>query len=436
MLELAESILKRREELRYFFENGSRNDLKVYGLRVKEYYDTQKVENLVNSIKELEEDIEALSNLMIETKIVEEKKEIEEEKATKGKEKEELLKQLEGLFEGNKPLNQDSQTEEDKRLVDTNRNHRSKPDFEAKISKIQGKSWESIKHSLSSLLSPIIDPGNPPEETIVDFPEFDSMVEEIVKVEEATLHEEKTPKYQHYYKASQRMADVTFRSGLFLLHKASHIIGASEEHADKGINTWSLAQAYQGSLICVHAILKCLGIEVIAYKGMSFIVNCWPSKTNNEVVDDGEIKISILRFDHKIEHRHTWDLFKRILSSYRIETWDDDLVKLIISMENGHFGFQRNYINYWGGGWIYSDLHDYENIDDFGKKINEYTKLEDRELKSDFTISFAQLLLNMAVEIITDVGIKTNAVKLELDMLLKFLNSPERHPLFNSNFSK
>src|SRR5438045_8161508 len=45
-----------------------------------------------------------------------------------------------------------------------------------------------------------------------------------------------------------------FNEGVFLLHKARHILGAAEMHANDGISTWSLSSAYQGAFFAGKSV--------------------------------------------------------------------------------------------------------------------------------------------------------------------------------------
>jgi hypothetical protein len=66
------------------------------------------------------------------------------------------------------------------------------------------------------------------------------------------------------------------REGIFLLHKAAHVLGAAECQAYQGAPTWSLSTGYQAAFFCMESILRLLGIAIIEVNNKTFTVDVWP----------------------------------------------------------------------------------------------------------------------------------------------------------------
>src|SRR2546421_4690584 len=114
---------------------------------------------------------------------------------------------------------------------------------------------------------PSIDPaGEKPSTSVEDVNGFEAIA--IQLREQATEHAEEHAKEQARKPKKERyipppitelvvvegIRSIVFWEGVFLLHKASHVVGCAEIGVKRGVKTWSLCDAYQGALFGAKAI--------------------------------------------------------------------------------------------------------------------------------------------------------------------------------------
>src|SRR4028118_1483157 len=80
--------------------------------------------------------------------------------------------------------------------------------------------------------------------------------------------------------AAKGIRTIVFWEGLFLLHKASHVVSCSEIGVKRGIKTWSLCDAYQGALFGAKAICYLLGVAFPEHGSKTVMLDVWPDDPN------------------------------------------------------------------------------------------------------------------------------------------------------------
>lgn len=310
---------------------------------------------------------------------------------------------------------------------------RGKKDFNTAIKKIKGKVWDVIKEKIIETLSTPFDPGNPisEDELITALPEFETIVNEIVYLETVTP-ESQTLNILFERDLSVISREFTLKYALYNFHKASHIIGAGEIHGNDGIKSWSLSSCYQGALLAAKSIINLLGVSINNFNGNDYLVDVWNSTNSN----NNRQLAGIIRFSYRLEHRHIWQLFKRLLNSCTVSVWNERYVEALSKIELENFPKQRNVLNYWYHRWIFDDLHHFDIDNKFGLHTEglEYG-IKTFNLKSDFSLSLAQIVLRMSYELIKDISDQTNLLKQEFDLIENFLKNEDRHPIYLRNFS-
>lgn len=301
--------------------------------------------------------------------------------------------------------------------------------FSSAIGKIQGKDWTLIKTESISSIPIISEAGRAPEETIDKMSELENLFKQIRSAEKSAQPNERLNIV--FDKPMPIVArQYCFHQGLFLLHKASHILSAAELHCDQGILSWSLSSAYQSAFLGVKSILYLLGLAIVPFENDFYLLDLW-RKIEKE---DQNITAGIIRFNYKIGHRNIWELFTRILNSYTIDVWPREITERLAAYSEQDFAKQRNELHYWSASWLYDDLHQFQIDPTFGYYPNGIkTGLAEFQLQSDFSLVLAQVILNLGIRLIDDISTETNAIRLERELIYSFLRNHDRHPIYNRN---
>jgi hypothetical protein len=327
------------------------------------------------------------------------------------------------------PIKQQSTQQED---ISERKFRRGTKDYHTSIRKVKGKVWDIIKTKwVESLATPFL-PGQPPnfEESIATLPEFSSISKEIIHLEETTPHEHSlNVLFERQINVISR--EYTLREALFSFHKASHIIGAGEFHADNCIKSWALSSCYQGAFLAARSIINLLGVSTVSFQNNEYLVDVW----NDANVADNKISAGIIRFSYQIQHRHIWALFKRLINSCTVELWNERYIQAINTIDIENFSKQRNVLNYWDHAWIFDDLHRFEYDSTFGiyPQGLEYG-ISYFNVQSDFSLALAQVILRMSFQLIKDLAQNTNLLRAEFDLLKAFISNQDRHPIYTRNF--
>src|SRR5438552_326767 len=95
--------------------------------------------------------------------------------------------------------------------------------------------WNSIVATWPQFVgAPIDPPGSAPELTLSDLLQQGGVLVNLPTKNELTSVDH--PRGEIPY--------IIFREAVFWLHKACHVLGASEAHVDMGMPTWSISAAY------------------------------------------------------------------------------------------------------------------------------------------------------------------------------------------------
>ena len=292
---------------------------------------------------------------------------------------------------------------------------------------ITHRAWQHIVDDWLNYLPDLDTAGSAPD---IDLDDFYLLQSAIKKQSSVDSFKDELDKLRAY----------TFHEGLFLLHKATHVVGASEIHAQQGMTTWSISSAYQGTLFGAKAIMHLLGIAITSQDNNNWIIDCY---TERQKLTSKEKKLGLkplpttLFFKtglRRIEHRHIWAIFQRIM---RVTKFSGDSIEMICdslsssSFDVLDFAKQRNMLHYDNHVWFFNDMFEYVVKNEFGFR-DQFTSEDFRYQRpdSDFSMVIALSIIHFGITLLTEIAAKTHKLDDELDLVRKIV-CPERHPILS-----
>lgn len=229
--------------------------------------------------------------------------------------------------------------------------------------------------------------------------------------------------------------EIVFREALLWMHKAFHVLGASEMHIDLGLPTWSISSAYQGAYFAARSIMAFLGMSVTEFGRVSVVVDIC---RNTQGMRPQRIDalgvfaedISFRSIGVLFDHRQMWLLFQRILRVSSCEVWPEGWANYFAQIDMADIPRQRNGLHYQLQYWIMDDLHDFVYSDEFSEIGPTGAG---RELfncaKENFSLVVCISLTRMAFLLFNDLCTLTDRLVKEQKKMTSAI-SFERHPLF------
>ena len=413
-----------------FKETETLEDVEQYQLFCKEYSLLKPIVDTVTKIRDFDREIEEYSSLLKTAKTNEDKKDIKD-----------IINSFRlQKIESNKTLDTKLSTKieiEDTPEVSLleKKTNSDKISFERVLKKIASKNWDELKINWVDSIPDFMPIAERNNENLSDLYGFDALIKELIFRNEELKSKGSNPTIVFKGKLGKRARSLTLEKGLYLLHKASHIISAGQLHARQGLKTWSLSSSYQGALLAARAIIALLGHSIEEIDRNSYILDCFGKGDKQITLSENEIYVDTIHYPYRIEHKQTWEILKRLLRSYKVDIWPKEMVITILDQDISNFSFQRNTIHYWNNSWIFDDLHNYDIDLKFGVNNPIYESIESFELKSDYSLSLSLILLNMGILLVNDLSKLTNKLKSENELFNNFLFESDRHPMYVENFS-
>lgn len=292
----------------------------------------------------------------------------------------------------------------------------------AKLQKIFPRKWGELKQKWLDYIPEIDEPGSVPQERVVNSIILRDHVAKIIDNQPFIIPED-IPEIKHF----------ALKEGLFWLHKAGNVIGASQIHINEGIKSWSLSSAYHSALFATKAILPFLGIVVTEFPERgSFLVDLW----SEEIAKKSKIRIrsydtiKVLKVC-RIEHRHIWTLLQRMLTitEFPVEVITLENVESLKSLAKNDFAKQRNKLHY-RPTWIFDDIHQQmfdSSFLNFESQLTDGSALSDPDI-DNFSFALAFVLMRMAIRMLVDIADFSPIIKTELDLLQSWLNKDFNKP--------
>lgn len=151
---------------------------------------------------------------------------------------------------------------------------------------------------------------------------------------------------------------LAFFDAAFAVAKAVHARRAADESIRAGMISWGCVDAYHSSLLSIKAVLALFGLSICNLKGRSFLVDIFPEfgtqqqskdfrKQNRGVADP----VAIIGNGKRIEQRHIWTIFNRLLNLPGFPEAADQCVADLQQFKYGAFHSARHNIIYESRSW-------------------------------------------------------------------------------------
>lgn len=296
---------------------------------------------------------------------------------------------------------------------------------------IPERSWNNLREKWLDNLPIIESPGSAPEHDLSD---FYLLEEELESRRKNGLYPGSS--FITLKKELKGLRPLIFREGLFLLHKASHVLGVAELQVRKGILTWSLSNAYQGGIFAARAIIRFLGVATVSIENKSWIIDIYPEleKLSSKERKRGLVPMPntfFILIRKRVENRHMWQLFQRLM---RVSKFHDEILnnlkKTFSDLDVSSFAKQRNRLHYSNHIWLFNDLYEFLEDTSFGlRDILPHIDLQLDDIVSDFTMILTFSIFHFGFSLLESLAEKTKKINAELD-LIKDSFSSKRHPIY------
>jgi hypothetical protein len=223
-----------------------------------------------------------------------------------------------------------------------------------------------------------------------------------------------------------------FQEGLRLAHKALHVLGCAETHADRGLRSWSLCSAYQASLFAGKSLLAFCGLGLAEISSKTLVVDVFPGPVERST-DYTDISIGFVAY--RLDHKDVWEVIQRLLGVTVCEVWPKDAVDKLKTIEEKRFAKQRNDIHYKNQYWPLPDLYDFDTTDPFG--IIKYWHVSSGDLdfdRPDISLVISYYFVRMTLALIQDLGRLSAKLRAEVDLFEKCIVAA-RHPYYHESLS-
>ena len=285
---------------------------------------------------------------------------------------------------------------------------------ERKSKKLCDRDWEKVRENWQAYIPTIHVAGTPSADEIGEMP---NLQVELQKVASDNLQLLDTPVLG--------LRQAILHEGIYLLHKAAHVLGAAQVHIDEGMCCWSVSTAYQGAFFAMNAVVHFLGIAVVESGNKTYLVDVWASDRKKKVkVKD--IK-TLLANTKRVEQRHMWYLFQRCLGiTVNANTfWDFGCVDALAQLDHKDFGRHRNDLHYGPQTWYGVDLHACFIDAAFGVHTGSMTDGSCIQVQNyGFSLLLGFVLFRMAYRMLAEIGASATAIQEELKLIAHWLSQP------------
>lgn len=281
--------------------------------------------------------------------------------------------------------------------------------FEKKLKRIDHRNWETIRGEWFQYLPNIQIPGQAP----------DFEISEIIGLDDIIL---KIPDDGEYKFELLGLREAIFHEGIYLLHKAMHVLGSAEVHINNGILSWSLSSGYHSAFFAVRAIICFLGISIAEVNDKMILIDIWPepeklSKTKMKKGYTPKAETKFLRMP-RLQHFHIWEIFQRILRVLTIDIWEQNFINFLITLKPKEFAWQRNTLHYKNNKWMFNDLHNPINNPSFSVRKNLIEDIETIDPTSDdFSVILGYLLSNFGYLLLKDIASNVPIISGEFELI-------------------
>ena len=235
------------------------------------------------------------------------------------------------------------------------------------------------------------------------------------------------PNGEHRFEPEVNPAAHVFHESIFSVHTAVRVSCTAAQQAADGLPTWAISTAYQGSMLALRALLGFCGIAYLEIEGCYFLMDALPSakkgkrKKRPPVQSDSINEVQLIKVA-RMEHRHWWLVFRRLLrtSADLFSCWHYPFDHALSQCEPSVLSRHRNELHY-RGAWFYDDLFNKLVLESFGRFDTEgceevVDKLQE-ENGSDGTLFLNQILLGISIAMLRDLATVSRRVEPEIELI-------------------
>lgn len=263
---------------------------------------------------------------------------------------------------------------------------------ERAIDKVRFRDWETVREQWLAYVPDITPSGSPPVLPLASVPGLAEYADAAANKRTIRISGE-----QNALRIS------LLWEGIYVLHKASHVIAAAGLQANQGLCTWSLSSFYQGGLFAAKAVLSLMGLGFPEFKGKTLLVDIWPEESPEQrrLRKRGFVPPPEAQLTHvpsRFDHHATWYALLRLVRTCRADIWPAEYVSALRLMKVGQMSDQRNAIHYRPAYWTFDDLHSPQSIIEFfhlERDANGSIFVEPE--REDFSLVLAVIVLHMAL---------------------------------------
>jgi len=229
------------------------------------------------------------------------------------------------------------------------------------------------------------------------------------------------------YEKIEGIREAIFGEGMYLTHKAAHVLGVAEMAANQGVLTWSLSESYEASLLAAKALITFCGLFLCEVSGRTLLIDLFPGGTEDSMY---EREAAFWLVGARLDHVSVWRLAQRALVKITKPVWPPTAVSKMRIVPVRNFGKQRNSLHYDNCSWILDDLHAFLVKGTFGeiKYWDENTGDYDFD-RDDISLVVGHYLVRLVLVALTDIERRTAKIHGEMDVLRSTIEKV-RHPLY------
>lgn len=287
--------------------------------------------------------------------------------------------------------------------------------------------WDKIRDSWIAFVPLIEAGGKPPPEELLLANALEALFPSGAPQKGAVSSLEGFPRAE--------LPEIVLREAIYWLHKATHVLGASEKHIEDGLPTWSLSAGYQAAFFAARAVLAFHGIAVGEHDGASFVIDLCrdsrgvPSARMDSLGAFNE-EVSFRSTGYLFGHKEIWSLFQRLLRIVKHTCWPEDYLVFYRELDLTDMSRQRHSLHYNLEYWVMDDLCDTVFDDAFANMAPTGAgKMMYQPKASNFSIAIGLTATQMAMQLFEGICELTNRLQAERELFQKVLNL-DRHPYF------
>lgn len=284
--------------------------------------------------------------------------------------------------------------------------------------------WEYQRDNWLSIPLRISPPGSRPRRTVAELSGFP----------EVAADARGLPQNEVAVKAVvDGIHSAVLHEAVFLLHKAWHVVGCAELHANAGYPTWSLSSGYHAAFFAAKSLIALAGFPLVPYQSGVVLLKMFPPRRGRmQPPIQEDLTIQVVALPH-FQHRQVWHFYQRVLTQLRVgeQDWPSDTADYLRRVDVTTFTEERSAIHYRNSHWTYEDLHRTQIIADFGSA--------DRVLRYAWefpaggrSLRIGALAFELAYCLLRSLCERSGNLRSELELFHSTCTA-QRHPLFHSD---